>query len=387
VFEHGKVESLRRELRRNGQLRQVCGFDLHLGSAAVPTARAYSSFLKSLFKYTDEIEAMFDQLVQKLTELLPDFGECLAVDSKAIWSFSTRKNKHTKPDGRRDLDADWGRKDYKGVIENGKPWEKLTKWFGYKLHLVVDSTYEIPVAFDLTRASKSDQKNLLPLIEKITQAHPNLVERTEHLSADRGYDSEKHNRTLYDDFGIKPIIDIRRMWKDPDQTRPLFPDRADNVVYDDNGQIFCVCPKTSEQYPMTYGGFEKDRDTLKYRCPAKAEGIKCNGQKLCPKSSSKYGRVVRVPLSLDRRLFVPVARSSYKWRREYNKRTAIERVNSRLDVSFGFEKHTTRGMKKMRLKVGLAMVVMLSLAVGAIQSGRKEKMRSLVNCLPKRAVA
>ena len=96
---------------------------------------------------------------------------------------------------------------------------------------------------------------------------------------------------------------------------------------------------------------------------------------------------MRVPLSLDRRLFVPVARPSYKWRREYKKRTAVERANSRLDVSFGFEKHTTRGMKKMRLKVGLAMVVMLSLAVGAIQSGRKEKMRSLVNCLPKRAVA
>jgi Transposase DDE domain len=176
VFEHNSFESLRRELR------QVCGFDLHLGSAAVPTARAYSSFLKALFNCTDEIEAMFDQLVQKLTQLLPDFGECLAVDSKAISSFSTRKNKHTKPDGRRDLDADWGRKDYKGVGKNSKSWKKIIEWFGYKLHLVVDSTYELPVAFDLTRASKSDQKNLLPLIEKIKQTHPQLVERAEHLT-------------------------------------------------------------------------------------------------------------------------------------------------------------------------------------------------------------
>jgi len=387
VFEHEKVESLRRELMRNGELRQVCGFDLHLGSAAVPTARAYSSFLKSLFKYTDEIEAMFDQLVQNLTQLLPDFGKCLAVDSKAISSFSTRKSKHTKADGRRDLDADWGRKEYKGVHKDGKSWKKLTKWFGYKLHLVVDSTYEIPVAFNLTRASKSDQKNLLPLIEKIEQTHPQLVERAEHISADRGYDSEEHNRTLLDDYDTKPIIDIRHMWKDPDQTRTLFPGRADNIVYDQDGTIFCVCPKTDQLYQMTYNGFEKNRGTLKYRCPAKALGLECKGQKLCEKSASKYGRVVRVPLSLDRRLFVPVPRSSYKWRREYKKRTAIERVNSRLDVSFGFEKHTIRGIKKMRLKVSVALVIMLALAVGSIQAGREEKMRSLVNCFPKRAVA
>ena len=44
-------------------------------------------------------------------------------------------------------------------------------------------------------------------------------------------------------------------------------------------------------------------------------------------------------------------------------------------------------MEKMLLKVELALLVMLALAVGAIQSGRKEKMRSLVDCLPKRAVA
>jgi hypothetical protein len=387
VFEHEKAESLRRELMRNGELRQVCGFDPHLGSAAVPTPRAYTNFLKALFKCTDEIEAMFDQLVQQLTQLLPDFGKCLAVDSKAISSFSRGKSKHTKSDGRRDLDADWGRKEYKGVREDGTLWKKLTKWFGYKLHLVVDSTYELPVALDLTRASKSDQKHLLPLMEKIKQTHPDLIERAEHLSADRGYDSEKHNRALYDDFGIKPIIAIRHMWKDPDHTRPLFPERVDNIVYDKDGTIFCVCPKTSEHHQMAYSGFEKDRDTLKYRCPATAYGIECKGLKLCSKSVSKYGRVVRVSLSLDRRLFVPVARSSYKWRHEYKKRTGVERVNSRLDVSFGFEKHTTRGMKKMRLKVGLALVVMLALAVGAIESGGKEKMRSLVDCLPKQAVA
>ena len=109
--------------------------------------------------------------------------------------------------------------------------------------------------------------------------------------------------------------------------------------------------------------------------------------RMCSASASDYGRVVRVPLKLNRRLFVPVPRSSYTWLREYNKRTTVERVNSRLDENFGFEKHTIRGMKKMRLRVGLALVVMLALAAGSIEAGRAEQMRSLVRCLPKRAVA
>ena len=31
--------------------------------------------------------------------------------------------------------------------------EKMVKWFGYKLHLVVDATYELPVAYKVTKAS------------------------------------------------------------------------------------------------------------------------------------------------------------------------------------------------------------------------------------------
>ncbi len=48
VFEHGSIESLRRELMRNAQLRELCGFDPLLGIKAVPTASAYTRFLKRL---------------------------------------------------------------------------------------------------------------------------------------------------------------------------------------------------------------------------------------------------------------------------------------------------------------------------------------------------
>ena len=66
------------------------------------------------------------------------------------------------------------------------------------------------------------------------------------------------------------------------------------------------------------------------------------------------------------------------WQDKYNKRTAVERVNSRPDVSFGFELHTIRGLAKMQVRVGLALVVMLAMAVGSIKDQRAYRMRSLV---------
>ena len=56
----------------------------------------------------------------------------------------------------------------------------------------------------------------------------------------------------------------------------------------------------------------------------------------------------------------------------------MERVNSRIDNVFGFEFHYIRGKAKMTLRMSLALVVMLAMAVGRIKSGQKEAMRSLV---------
>ena len=67
------------------------------------------------------------------------------------------------------------------------------------------------------------------------------------------------------------------------------------------------------------------------------------------------------------------------WRRAYKRRNAIERINSRIDNSFGFEKHFIRGKAKMTARVGLALAVMMALAVGHIKAGRPEYMRSLVS--------
>ena len=85
---------------------------------------------------------------------------------------------------------------------------------------------------------------------------------------------------------------------------------------------------------MPSGGFERqghNKETLS----AKQYGIECKCMEEC---KAKNG--IRIPIKTDRRIFTPIDRSSYKWERCYKERTAVERVNSRLDESFRFEKHS-----------------------------------------------
>jgi len=387
VYQHPHVESLRRELRRNGELRQLCGFDPFLGAAAVPTKDAFSRFLELLMDNEGFLAEMFHRLVNELKTALPDLGTQTAVDSKAIPSFGKRvrdEEKRQKEDRRRDTDADYGTKTYKGTRKDGSSWEKVKKWFGYKLHLLVDSTYELPLAFELDVASSSDMTHLLPLVEDVQTHHPKIHDDIDETSADKGYDSADNNTALYDDHDIKPVIDTREMWKTK-KMETLYPERYDVFSYDESGRVYCTCPSErrgqDETRELAFVGFEKDRMTLKYRCPATMFGFECAGRTECEKLSpigvGEYGRVVRVPLELDRRIFTPIARHTDKWKKAYARRTSVERVNSRLDQVLGFEHHTIRGKTKMRVRVTLALVIMLAMALGRIRIGQNEKMRSL----------
>ena len=124
--------------------------------------------------------------------------------------------------------------------------------------------------------------------------------------------------------------------------------------------------------------------TLKYRGPASAHGFARQGRARCPRGAgvkdSACGRVVRIALKdHDRHIFTPAPWGSLSWRREYKRRTALERINSRLDSSFGFEHHFIRGAAEMKARMGLAVTVMMALTLGAALEGRPQWIRSLIN--------
>ena len=250
VFEHSSVASLRRELLRNGQLRQLCGFDPVLGAAAVPPARAYTRFMGRLIEQEEEITQLFDGLLDRLKEALPDLGEVLAVDGKELHSRARGPSKKVDRDGRRETDADWGVKTAKGTGADGQSWQKVKSWFGFTIHLVVDATYELPVGFEVTKASAGEQPVAHRLPDRLQERHQELLERCQYFAGDRGYDDGKLVRRVWDEHRIKPVIDIRNCWRDGEQSKLVT--GQENVVYSYDGEVSCICPKTGTERDMCY---------------------------------------------------------------------------------------------------------------------------------------
>ena len=422
VFGHESSASLLRELGRNPALLSLCGFDpLGRQSApkralarradgttavreearpwrdGVPTSWAFSRFLSSVAELEDgtgAVSAMVDVLRGRLLAALPGYGRHLGYDGKAVPSRSTgRTNAETGKTS--DPDADWGRHETGGVDgRTGKAWTKAKTWFGYGLHLIADVEHELPVWFEVTRASRSEAKVLDAGVDALFGAEPSLAAGCEDFCADRGLDAGPLKRKLWDAHGVRPLIDVRELWReekgmpDHDPAKPILRSlsaRGDgNVLHSGKGEVLCRCPATGVERPMAFQGFEADRGTLKYRCPAAAYGLECKGREACLRDAGSkagdYGRVVRVDLAThDRRMFTPTPWGSPSWQRGYARRGALERINARLDNSFGFERHFVRGRARMKARLGLALAVMMALALGSVAAGRPERMRSLVD--------
>ncbi len=106
-------------------------------------------------------------------------------------------------------------------------------WFGFKIHLLADTDYELPVAYSVTQASLAELPEAQRILPRVKRTHPAILQRCEVLTADRGYDGKEFIEELWADYGIKAVIDIRNMWQDGEESRLLgdWP----NITYD-----YCV---------------------------------------------------------------------------------------------------------------------------------------------------
>lgn len=362
LFDHDSIASLIRELNRNSQLRMVCGFQPHFHTGKdgtiklmlAPGASAYTNFINNLRECKTELREVFDCLVKYMYENLPDFGDILMVDGKAVQSFAARLSK--KESGHRgEHDADWCRKTYTAATPSGERETKTVKWFGFRLHLIADAAYEMPIDYTVTKASASEVKEAEKLLEGIKQKRPQEIRKCRYFLADRGYDSTELIEWL-ETAGISPVIDIRNMWKG-DETKQF---RDTDLVYSFNGKVYYVNEK-GEQIELIYKGYDKSRNSSRY-------GF-----------HPKYGdsRIFRIPLETDKRIFTKVARNSKKWKRLYAMRSGIERMNGRIDRDFKFEKHTVRGLEKMEIFLTVTFLVSLALAKGKIEKATKEGLARL----------
>jgi hypothetical protein len=364
VFGHNSVASLLRELNRNIQLAHMCGF----GFRKLPEAHNMSRFITLLLEREKELQAIRNDLVRSLYDLLPDFGKETAIDSKWLLSAARRRSARDNPDGRSETDARKGVKSYSGVREDGTAWQKILTCFGFKIHLLVDAIYELPIAYTVTDAAAADVTEGKNMLEGLAAERPEILNRCEHMMGDRGYDDTELIELLKG-HGIKAVIDKRSLWKT--QTEKEAPGYKD-AYYDEAGNVYCYSPDRGTRRRMAPNGYETGRDAVRFKCPARAYGVKCEEMAACRCKN------IRIPLATDPRIFTQVQRGSQKWQKHYKMRTAVERVNSRIDGAYGFEERRYRGLARTELHVGLAILVMLAIAVWRVKNQQEELTRSLV---------
>ncbi|HFI0696009.1 TPA: transposase [Streptococcus suis] len=167
------------------------------------------------------------------------------------------------------------------------------------------------------------------------------LETVKYLMADKGY-SGRPLQALLEEAHIITIIDNPHKWREDSPRQYLDTD----LIYNQSGQVFWVDDR-GQAIQLVYKGYDSSSDSLRYG--------------FHPKYQDK--RIFRLERCVESIIFNQVARDSRKFERLYKKRTAVERVNGRLDRDFRFEPHTIRGLKKMGLAVAMSFLVMPGFAL------------------------
>ena len=118
-------------------------------------------------------------------------------------------------------------------------------------------------------------------------------------------------------------------------------------------------------------------------CPDVAFEIDGQGRTECywlgEVTAGTKSRVVRTEVDADNLRQRPaLPPSTSKRKRLYRKRSALERINSRVADGFMLHSHDLSGKQSMGLKITVSMTVMPAAANLAMQLNRPEQTRSLV---------
>ncbi len=341
------------ELQRNGDLRGLIGIE---SEGQVPKKWNMTRFQRTLGEepHRSLLRAMFDEIARGLSEQVDDLGEQASGDAtvlsaQAQGSQASSPSNLAQPAG--------GKKEY--TDDEGRV-TKMIEWFGYTLHLLIDSRHEVALAWRVTSAQGDESEEVKALVE---QAEGNLAaKRMKTLTYDRAADDGDVHAFLHKK-SIRPVIQNRSMWTG--ETERMLPghDGTSNIVYDEAGTVYCydMVSNPPVRRRMAYIGYEKSRGTIKYRCPAKHGGFTCPSASRCNRGK-KYGKTVRVKCEVDLRRFPPIPRATKTFERLYKTRTASERVIGRLKLFWGADDGNTWGAERFHAQVGAILVAHMAFA-------------------------
>ena len=396
ALRHRDFEACLGELRRNPTLQKLIGLE---AEQKIPQGWNVSRFLEVLGQepHRSRLQEIFNVMVQHLGVAVPDLGKDTAGDSTWLNARRLRRDSAAAQEAAAQAAAgasttepsppagspepadkiirdeyglpqpSGGRKEY--TDDQGQV-TRVVEWFGYKLHLLVDTRHEVSLAYRISSAKEGDNEVIPELVD---QGQANLpAGRIETLAYDKAADDGKVHQKLHD-AGIQPVIQNRALWKQESEQMLPGHDGNSNIVYDEAGTLHCY-DRVSQplvRHRMAYIGHESARGTLKYRCPALHEDWPCPSSSRC-NAGKTYGLTVRVKQEIDLRRFPSIPRATKQFERLYKGRTSVERVNARLKIFWGADDGNVTGARRFHALVGTVMIVHEAFATVLASLPRRE---------------
>lgn len=189
--------ALTRMLENNPFVAVACGIT---NSKGIPSKYAYSRFMRKFqsAKNVVLIKKIMRHLTCRCYETFPDFGKSVAIDATDLKAWANGRKTPTS-----DPDAGW-------VIKPDTAGKPKFVW-GYKMHLMVDTTHEIPITASITKGNTADIRQATPLLSQaryITgKFHPDYV------ICDAGYSSGRLRHAVKRQYRAEPIIKAHKTHK------------------------------------------------------------------------------------------------------------------------------------------------------------------------------
>jgi len=357
--------SLAMDLIDNEGISTICGLPQTRNIQTL--IERLSSFLKNTPNHL--LQNIRQNIILELMELGEIKGTCLAIDSSCVYaqvkennlnsSIKDRFDKFKFPKG--DTDSRLS-----VHVEFPKPFKKEIKYFwGYRNHVVWDAKSELPVAEITKPANVSEQSLFIPLF---AQTKTDFNFSIEEVLADAGYDAEYLLNFVINNLKAKPFIAKNIRWA------------AHSNVKVTNTGLSCAAG-----FPMIYWGKFKDRGKirLKYVCPITHSKSFAKKYLVCPWNHPKFikGKGCFAYRRGDADIRNTINYGSAAFKTTYHQRTSAERGFSRL-LTFCMQTPSVRGLNAIANYCTIAHITVLLIALTAVKSGNKDKIRFIRKFLP-----
>lgn len=358
------LQDLYRHLLETPPILAALGFDPY---RLPPSVERFCSFLADT--EPTHLQSIRTQLVRTLLDLGVIRACHLGLDSCPIISWVRENNlklslchkrfdKTSPPKG--DPEAAVGVR-----IHYPAPGQRQVQYFwGYRNHILADLEAELPL-WEITQPNSIAEMSVaLPLLSSALsslQLHPQSV------CADCEYDVEAILRYILQELKAKAFI-------------PQNPRNRDQSGFRREAQQV-LCPA---DLPMHRHGrmTVKGNTYLQYRCPLHF-GPRRHELLLCPANHPKFseqkGCNYLWRLTGTVRDLIPYG--SQEFQQHYHRRTAIERIFSRL-LTITIQEPSVRGLASVRNHCTIAHIAVLLVALAAHHLGHQDKIRFITTFVP-----